>query len=144
MTDTRSTGETGQGGAPSGAASVGWAGQASAGGGTNPADQITQSMKAVTDALKAAGERVASNSQEVGLCAIRQAEANSRQLFEALRAMAATKSPREVTELYTRFVSDSAKTHADQLREMGELLARTGRDAWTPITDALAQASTPK
>jgi len=109
----------------------------------NPAEQITQSLKAVNEALKSAGERVASNSQEVGLCAIRQAEENSRQLFDTLRAMAATSNPREVGELYTRFVSDSAKSHAAQLREMGEILARTSRDAWAPVTDALAKTQTP-
>jgi hypothetical protein len=130
------------GGKPSGAASTGWAGQATAGG--NPAEQVTQSLKAVSEALKSASERVASSSQEVGLCAIRQAEQNSQQLFDALRAMAGTTSPREVTELYTRFVSESAKNHAAQLREMGELFARTSREAWAPVTDALARAHTPK
>jgi hypothetical protein len=109
----------------------------------NPAEQITQSLKTVNDALKSAGERVASSSQEVGMCAIRQAEENSRQMFDALRAMASTSSPREVTELYTRFVSESAKNHAAQLREMGELLARTSRDAWAPVTDALAKTQSP-
>ena len=126
MTDTN---------APSGAG--GWAGQDAAAG--NPADQITKSLKTVNDALKAASERVASTSQEVGMCAIKQAEQNTQALFETLRAMAATKSPKEVTELYTRFVSDSAKAHADQLREMGEILARTSREVWAPVTDALAQ-----
>jgi len=142
MTDDRSGGGQDGGGNPSGAASMGWAGQSTAGG--NPAEQVTQSLKAVSDALKSAGERVASTSQEVGLCAIRQAEQNTQQLFDALRAMAATTNPREVSELYTRFVSESAKNHAAQLREMGELFARTSREAWAPVTDVLARAQTPK
>ena len=108
--------------------------------GGNPADQITKSLKTVNEALKAASERVASTSQEVGMCAIKQAEQNTQTLFETLRAMAATKSPKEVTDLYSRFVSDSAKAHADQLREMGEILARTSREAWAPITDALSKS----
>jgi len=139
MTDDRSGGGPDSGGAPSGGASTGWAGQATAGPG-NPAEQVTQSLKAVSEALKTAGERVASTSQEVGLCAIRQAEQNTQQLFDALRAMASTSNPREVSELYTRFVSESAKNHAAQLREMGELLARTSREAWAPVTDVLARA----
>jgi len=110
----------------------------------NPAEQITQSLKTVNDALRSAGERVASTSQEVGLTAIRQAEQNTQALFDTLRAMAATSSPREVTELYSRFVSESAKSHAAQLREMGELLARTSREAWAPVTDALAKAQPPR
>ena len=109
------------------------------GGAGNPADQISQSLKAVSEALRSASERVTSSSQEVGLCAIKQAQQNSEALFETLRAMAATTSPKEISELYTRFVSDSAKAHADQLREMGEILARAGREAWAPVTDALAQ-----
>jgi hypothetical protein len=88
---------------------------------SNPAEQLTQSLKTVSEALKSAGERVASSSQEVGLCALRQAEQNSQALFDTLRAMA------------------SAKTQAEQLREMSELLARTSREAWAPVTDALAK-----
>ncbi len=124
---------------PTGAAGTG---QASGAGGS-PADQLGQSLKTVTDALKSAGERVTSSSQELGQCAMRQAEQNFRTLFDTLRAMSATRSPAEVGELYTRFVSDSAKTHADQLREMGELLARSSREAWAPVTEALAK-QTPK
>jgi hypothetical protein len=106
---------------------------------SNPAEQLTQSLKTVSEALKSAGERVASSSQEVGLCALRQAEQNSQALFDTLRAMAATTDPQEVGQLYTRFVSTSAKTQAEQLREMSELLARTSREAWAPVTDALAK-----
>jgi hypothetical protein len=136
MTDDRSNGDTASANANP------WSGTGSFAG--NPSEQITQSLKSVSEALKSAGERVASTSQEVGLCAIRQAEQNTQQLFDTLRAMAGTSSPREVTELYTRFVSESAKSHAAQLREMGELLARTSKEAWTPITDVLAKAQTPK
>ena len=135
MSDDNRSGE----GDSSGGASNPWMGQA----GGSPADQLTQSLKTVSDALKSASERVASSSQEVGLCAIRQAEQNTRTLFDTLRAMAGTKNPREVGDLYTRFVSDSAKTHADQLREMGEVLARNSREAWAPVTDAL-KAQMPK
>ncbi|MDB5688222.1 MAG: hypothetical protein JWL91_98 [Sphingomonas bacterium] len=136
MTDDRSNSDAPRGGNNPWGAGAGFTG--------NPAEQITQSLKTVNEALKTASERVASTSQEVGLCAIRQAEQNTQQLFDTLRAMAATTSPREVTELYTRFVSESAKSHAAQLREMGELLARTSREAWTPVTDALAKAQTPQ
>ena len=136
MTDDRSNGDTTSGAANPWSGAGGFAG--------NPSEQITQSLKSVSEALKSAGEKVASTSQEVGLCAIRQAEQNTQQLFDTLRAMAGTSSPREVTELYTRFVSESAKSHAAQLREMGELLARTSKDAWTPITDVLAKAQVPK
>jgi len=135
MSDDRSNGD-----APQGAANP-WSGLS---GGVNPAEQVTQSLKSVNEALKSASEKVASTSQEVGLCAIRQAEQNSQALFDTLRAMASTSNPREVTELYTRFVSESAKSHAAQLREMGELFARTSREAWAPITDVLSKAQPPR
>ncbi|MDB5662972.1 MAG: hypothetical protein JWM38_904 [Sphingomonas bacterium] len=141
MGDQDRSGQAG-GGEPSGAASMGWAGQDSTGAG-NPGDQITRSLKTVTEALKVAGERVATSSQEVGMCAIKQAEQNTQQLFDTLRQMAATKNPKEVTDLYTRFVTESAKSHAAQLREIGEIFARTSREAWAPVTDAL-KAQTPK
>ena len=125
-------------GASSTAGGPGWTGQATGTAG-NPSEQITQSLRTVSDAFKSASEKVAASSQEVGLCALKQAERNTQALFDTLRAMAATKSPKEVGELYTSFVSDSAKVHADQLREMGELLARTSREAWAPVTDALSK-----
>jgi hypothetical protein len=134
MTDDRSSGDTAQGAANA------WAGMT----GGNPSEQVTQSLKTVNDALKSASEKVASTSQEVGLTAIRQAEQNTQALFDTLRAMAATTSPREVTDLYTRFVSEAAKSQAAQLREMGELFARTSREAWAPITDVLSKAQTPR
>jgi hypothetical protein len=124
MTDDRSNGDTASANANP------WSGTGSFAG--NPSEQITQSLKSVSEALKSAGERVASTSQEVGLCAIRQAEQNTQQLFDTLRAMAGTSSPREVTELYTRFVSESAKSHAAQLQggvDTDHRRSRQGADA---------------
>ena len=110
-----------------------------------PSDQVTKSLQSVTETLKAAGERAAAASQEVGQCAIRQAEQNAARLFETLKGMASAKGPAEVSKLYMQFVSESAKKQAEQLREMGELLAKSGGKLWEPITSALASAvSRPK
>ena len=108
-----------------------------------PLDQVKMSLQSVTDALKAASESASARGQEVGLCAIKQAEQNATQMFETLRGMAAAKDPVKVSQLYTQFMSESAEKHAEQLREMGELLAKSSREAWQPVTSALASA-TPK
>ena len=108
-----------------------------------PIDQVKASLQSVTDALKAASESASARGQEVGLCAIKQAEQNATQMFETLRGMAAAKDPVKVSQLYTQFMSESAEKHAEQLREMGELLAKSSREAWQPVTSALASA-TPK
>jgi hypothetical protein len=116
--------------------------------GQNPtaaADQLTETWQSVRDALKQAAERISANSREVGLCALKQAEQNSAQLFDTLRAMASTKNPTEVSSLYSRFITESARQHAEQLREMGEILAKSGRESWEPVADAIAAARwTPK
>ncbi len=106
----------------------------------NPIDQVRTSLESVTDALKAATESTSARGQEVGLCAIKQAEQNAAQMFETLRVMASAKDPVEVSQLYTQFVSESAKRQAEQLRELGELLAKSSREAWEPVTSALASA----
>ena len=106
----------------------------------SPSDQFTTSLKSVTDAFKTAGEQAAAAGQDISQCAIRQAEQNAANLFDTLKVMASAKGPAEVTQLYTQFVSESAKKQADQLREMGELLARSGREAWEPVTSVLASA----
>ena len=61
--------------------------------GSSPADDIQRSFNTVTGALKAAGENVMTSNQEIGLCAIKQAEENVSLLFNTLRDIAGSKSP---------------------------------------------------
>jgi hypothetical protein len=116
--------------------------------GQNPtaaAEQLAETWQDVREALQEAAQRISAGSHEVGLCALKQAEQNSAQLFDTLRAMASTKNPTEVASLYSRFITESAQQHAEQLREMGEILAKSGRESWEPVADAIASARwTPK
>ncbi len=104
----------------------------------SPVDQVKKIATSVTDALKNASDRVTAGSKDVGMCALKQAEQNTSRLFETLQGMASAKDPSEVAQLYSQFVTESTKTHAEQLREMGELLAKTSGDVWKPVTNALS------
>ena len=46
---------------------------------TNPAEDATRSLKIASDAVKRAAEMVASSGQEIGACALRQAQHNTEQ-----------------------------------------------------------------
>lgn len=107
---------------------------------TAAAEQLAETWQGVREALQEAAQRISAGGHEVGLCALKQAEQNSAQLFDTLRAMASTKNPTEVASLYSRFITESAQKHAEQLREMGEILAKSGRESWEPVADAIASA----
>jgi hypothetical protein len=112
--------------------------------GSNPAEQVAQSWRSVSEALKAAGEQSAERNKEISLVVIKQAEKNAADLFNTLQAIAGARNPSDIYKLYSKYLSDSVSSHAEQLKEITEVLAKSGKDAWEPITRAVQQATTPK
>jgi hypothetical protein len=110
--------------------------------GANPAEQITQTMQAVTQVLKTAGERAVAGNQELAQCAMKQAQQNVSDLFRTLQTMATSRDPAQITTLYTQFVTESAQKHAQQLQEIGQLMAKSSQEAWGPVVQALSTAAT--
>jgi hypothetical protein len=107
----------------------------------NPVDQVTQGMKTVSEALKAAGEKAVQGHQEIAQCAMRQAEENAAQLMETLKTMGSNQNPSEVGAAYTRFVTEAAQKNAKQLLEIGQLMARTSQETWGPVVQAMMSAA---
>lgn len=116
--------------------------------GPNPVEATAQLQKlasAITEAMQTASAQVRDTGTEIGTRAVSQAQQSTSQMFDVLQRMAAATDASEVSKLYTQFLTDSANQHAQQLREIGELLAKTGSDIWQPITTILASsASKPK
>lgn len=100
-------------------------------------EQAAAPWQQVQDALKSVGDRLLATREEVGVCALRQAEENSAAVFEALKAMASTRSPADIYLIYSRFLNDAAQRNGAQLREMSQALTRAGQEAWKPVTEAL-------
>ena len=98
----------------------------------NFADRVTGPLKNAGEALKNAGAKAAENSQAINLKVIDQAEQNAREAFNALRAAAGAKSLSEVMEIQSNYIREQSSRGMDQVREIGELIARFGRDAVTP------------
>jgi hypothetical protein len=98
------------------------------------ADRVTEPLRSAGEAVRSAGAKAAENSQAINLKVIDQAEQNAQEAFAALRAAAAAKSLSEVMEIQANYVRQQSSRGMDQVREIGELIMRFGRDAVTPDT----------
>lgn len=99
---------------------------------TNFADRMTAPLKNAGEALKNAGAKAAENSQAINLKVIDQAETNAREAFNALRAAAGARSLSEVMEIQANYIREQSSRGMDQVREIGELIAKFGREAVAP------------
>lgn len=102
----------------------------------------TEGWKNAGDQMKNAGQRMAEQNRQLNMRLIEQAEENAREVFNALREAAQAKSLKDVTEVQTRFLREQGKRGMDQLREIGDLIARFGREAVAPAA-AEAQGTQP-
>lgn len=96
------------------------------------AERWTDGLKATGEKLRSAGERLNENTRAVNLRVIEQAEENAREAFRALRDAAQAGSLKDVAEIQARYLREQGKRGADQMREIGELIARFGREAVAP------------
>jgi len=114
--------------------------------GRNPAEAAAQVQKLVeniSEAFQSAGQKLAATGTDIGTRAVTQAQQNTSQMFDTLKEMAAAQSPTEASRLYAQFLTKSTQQHAQQLREIGELLAKTSGDIWKPVTSLLGAAMPP-
>jgi hypothetical protein len=96
------------------------------------ADRVTGPLKNAGEAIKNAGAKAAENSQTINLKVIDQAEANAREAFNALRAAAGAKSLSEVMAVQANYIREQSSRGLEQVREIGELIAKFGREAVSP------------
>ena len=90
-----------------------------------------------TDGLKAAGDAVKASSAkaaEVSMTMIDHAEVNTREAFAAMRAAAKAGSLTEVMKVQTDYIRDQGSRGLAQAREVGEMIAKLGREAIAPLT----------
>ncbi|HEY8572906.1 phasin family protein [Phenylobacterium sp.] len=96
-------------------------------------ERWTEGMKNAGERMRSAGAQLAENNRQINLRLIEQAEQNAREAFNALREAAQARSIADVTEIQNRYLQEQGKRGMDQMREIGELIARFGREAVAPV-----------
>ncbi len=92
-------------------------------------DQIKEPIKKAGKAIKDTTAAAAKNSAEINVKVIDHAESNAREAFAAMRAAASAGSVQNLVKIQTDFVKEQGKRSLDQAKEVGELIARFGREA---------------
>jgi hypothetical protein len=92
-------------------------------------DKISEPVKKAGMAIRESAERVVKRTSSLNSKVIDHAEANTKEAFAAMRAAAEAKSASEIVKIQTKFVRDQSARSAAQVKEIGELIAKFGRDA---------------
>ena len=96
------------------------------------ADHVMDPARRAGEAMRASGQKAADNSAEIGLKIIEQAERNSHEAFEAMRAAAKASDVSDVLRIQGDYLRQQGQRAMEQAREIGEMILRFGRDAVTP------------
>ena len=92
------------------------------------ADKIAAPVKMAGAAIRESAERAVKRTTSLNSKVIDHAEANTREAFAAMRAAADAKSASEIVKIQTKFVREQSERSVKQVREIGELIAKFGRD----------------
>lgn len=97
-------------------------------------ERVVEPAKRAGEAVRAAGQKWAEGNAAVNLKMIDQAELNVQAAFSAMRKAASAKDLSEVMRIQADFLQEQAARSAEQSREVGEMIARVGREAVAPLT----------
>lgn len=92
-------------------------------------DGMAEPLKAAGEKFKAGGQKAAENSATLTTRVLDHAEANTREAFAALRAAAQAGSFADVLKVQSAYVQDQGSRSVAQAREIGELIAKFGRES---------------
>ena len=92
-------------------------------------EKVVDPARKAGEAMREAGSKLAETSSTVGLKMLDQAETNTREAFNAMRAAAQAKDLTEVMKIQGDFIREQGSRSMGQAREIGELIMTFGRDA---------------
>jgi phasin family protein len=92
-------------------------------------DKISEPVKKAGMAIRESAERAVKRTATLNSKVIDHAEANTKEAFAAMRAVAEAKSAGDFVKIQTKFVRDQSARSVAQVKEIGELIAKFGRDA---------------
>ena len=93
------------------------------------AHEMTERMKAAGEKMRASGERIAERGSELGMKLLDQAEHNTREAFNAMRAAAKSRDLSEVMHVQGEYLREQGARSMAQAREVAEMIANFGREA---------------
>ncbi len=93
------------------------------------AEQMAEPVKKAGKAIRDTAEEAMRNTASVNTMVINQAETNAKEAFAAMRAAAEAKSLAEIARIQGKFVKEQGARTAQQVQEVGGLIAQFGRDA---------------
>ena len=96
-------------------------------------DRAIDGARRAGEALKASGEKASEGRSTIGLKMIEQAEANAREAFAALREAAGARDMTDIMRIQADYLRRQGSRSVDQAREIGELIARFGRETTAPL-----------
>jgi hypothetical protein len=91
-------------------------------------------MHAAGERMKAATDSMTDSGAQLGLKMLDQAETNTREAFQAMRAAAQASDLSEVMRIQTDYLREQSSRSVGQAREIGELIAAFGRNAMGQMT----------
>ncbi|PCD03243.1 hypothetical protein COC42_02165 [Sphingomonas spermidinifaciens] len=91
-------------------------------------------FEAAGERMKAAGETMADAGSQLGLKMLDQAETNTREAFQAMRAAAQANDLSDVMRIQSDYLREQGSRSVAQVREIGELIAEFGRNAMGQMT----------
>lgn len=90
---------------------------------------MADQLKNAAEKIKATGEAIAGQGNQLGMKMLDQAEQNTREAFAAMRAAAAAKDVGDVMRVQGDFLREQGSRSVAQAREIGEMIATFGRNA---------------
>ena len=94
----------------------------------NAAHDITDRVKAAGEKMRASGEKIAERGSELSMKLLDQAEQNTREAFNAMRAAAQSRDLSEVMHVQGEYLREQGARSLAQAREIGEMIANFGRE----------------
>lgn len=93
-------------------------------------DKIAEPVKKAGMAIRESAERAVKRTASLNSKVIDHAEANTREAFTAMRATAEAKSVADIAKIQTKFVREQSERSVAQVKEIGEMIAKFGRDTF--------------
>ncbi|MBV8594018.1 MAG: TIGR01841 family phasin [Caulobacteraceae bacterium] len=92
-------------------------------------ERVVEPARKAGEALQASGRTLVEGNAAIGLKMIDQAEDNVHKAFAAMREAASAKDISEVMRIQADFLRQQGSRSLEQAREVGEMIAKVGRDA---------------
>ena len=102
-------------------------------------EKLTEGVKKAGKAMKDSATAAATNAAALNNTVIDHAEENARAAFAALRSAASVRSVKDLAKLQSDYVKEQGARSMGQVKEVGDLIARFGKDtmaAMRPAKDA--------